>query len=502
MKAITLGEIIKACNGRLVCAASAEEINAELPGRMISKIETDSRKILPGEANRDSLFLALKGERFDGNTFAEEAAACGVGAVLCSLPEQEAVALSAKMGNQCAVILAENGDTQKAFGDIAAYYRSLFALPVVAVTGSVGKTSTKEMIAAVLSGSRCVLKTEANFNNEIGLPRTLLALAPQHETAVVEMGMRGLGQIRYLCGIARPNIGVVTNIGDAHIEILKSRENILRAKLEIASYMGDGSVLCLNGDDPLLGNRMLVEAVLSEDGKEGSVPEIIYFGTGENASYRAKEIVSDEKGSRFLLCTPKGERRVSLAVPGRHHVGNALAAAAVAELCGMTLSEITRSLAAIGENSQIRQKIIKTNIGVTVIDDTYNAGPASMQASLDVLYDIGKGTKNRTAAVLGDMLELGEISERAHYEVGKHAAERGVSCLLTAGTLSKEIARGYLEAGGCDARCFPNSEEAADALMQILQKGDIILVKGSHAMKMETVVRLVCAAEKLPERKG
>lgn len=492
MQELTVGEIIKACGGRLFCrdARQAETLSE----KTVTRIETDSRKIVPGDDNQTALFLALKGERFDGNAFAAEAVSRGVGAVICSLSETE-VSVCGKENDSCAVIFAE--DTQKSLGDIAAYYRSLFSLPVIAVTGSVGKTSTKEMIASVLSESRSVLKTEANFNNEIGLPRTLFGLAREHEAAVVEMGMRGLGQIRYLCGIARPHIGVITNIGDAHIELLKSRRNILRAKLEIASYMGSGDLLFLNGDDLLLGNRALVESVLSENGE---VPGIVYFGTGEHCEYRAENVESDGAGSRFLLRTPKGEMPVSLAIPGRHHIGNALAAAAVSESCGMTLHEIVRGLAGIGGSSQIRQKIDKAKCGVTVIDDTYNAGPESMRASLDVLSDMGKGTKSRTVAVLGDMLELGEISERAHYEVGRHAALRGVSRLLTAGSFSKEIAHGFSDAGGYEPLCFADSAEAADALMQILQKDDIILVKGSHAMNMGAVVQKLCTAESLPEK--
>lgn len=500
MRELTVKEILHACGGRLPAADSS--VAAELSRKTVSRVETDSRKILPGEDHRKLLFLALKGERFDGNAFAAEAAARGAGAVLCALPEEEAARLAEQYGRDCAVILAEKGDTLDALGRIAGYYRSLFRIPVIAVTGSVGKTSTKEMTAAVLSEAFCVLKTEANFNNEIGVPRTLLSLEPSHGAAVVEMGMRGRGQIRRLCDMARPAVGIVTNIGDAHIELLGSRENILRAKLEIASFMEPGGVLCLNGDDPLLGNRSLVQAVLSEerDGRPG--PALVFFGTGAHCDYRATEIRHDENGSRFLLCTPGGSCEAAISVPGRHHIYNALAAAAVAGVCGMTPQAVSAGIASFGSAAQLRQKIEKARAGVTVIDDTYNAGPESVRASLDVLGEIGTGTGNRAVAVLGDMLELGAVSERAHEDAGRYAAERGVSCLLTAGPMAARIARGFLAAGGREAACFPDSGAAADAVMRFLQKGDIILVKGSHAMKMETVVQRILAAEKLPDRKG
>lgn len=487
---LTVRELREACGGKLICSAEADKM---LLNTKINCITTDSRSVLPEERekNAGTAFLALRGERFDGNSFADAMAKSGVGAIICSLQEKEAAKL-AEYGTAAITV----NDTQKALGDIALYYNGLFKLPVVAVTGSVGKTSTKEMTAAVLAESFKVLKTEANFNNEIGLPKTLLELDGSYEAAVLEMGMRGPGQIKYLCNIARPSIGVITNIGIAHIELLKSRENIFRAKLEIASYMSEKGKLILNGDDDMLSDRAKVERVLKEYGVS---PEIIYFGTSEGCDYRAGMIEAGDEGSRFLFTAPNGSIPVRISLPGKHNIINAVAAAAVGVSCGMSLDAVAHGIETLNGGVFIRQKIEHTAYGITLIDDTYNAGLESMKAAVSVLTDIKISAEGRYCAVLGDMLELGELSEKAHIEVGRFAAERGVALIVTSGRRARDIAEGYKAAGGWEAVCFESSAEAAKELPGLLRSGDIVLVKGSHAMHMELAADAIKKIDKLPQ---
>ena len=483
----TVEDICLACGGYLVC--DEPSTRKKLFGRKITKLTTDTREVNEDcEMNGGLAFLALKGERFDGNDFTEEMCKKNVAAVICSLSEDNAKKAILACGEMCGTAVITVKDTLKALGDIAAKHRDCFDIPVVAITGSVGKTSTKEMTAAVLSQKFNVLKTKANFNNEIGLPKTLLELTECHEAAVTEMGMRGLNQIDYLCNTAKPSVGIITNIGVSHLELLGSRENIFRAKLEIASNRSCKRLI-LNGDDDMLSDRTSVLSVLKE---YGNVPELIYYGTDECCDYRAENIQSTDEGTAFTLVTPLGSCVTELSMIGRHHIYNALAAAAAGELLGLSLREIDAGIRNAGKGEIIRQKIEQLENGITVIDDTYNAGPESMKASLLVLRDAASKKKGRRVAVLGDMLELGKAAEKAHYDVGAFAAECGTDLLLTVGELTQHTARGYSENADSDGfyevLSFENSEEAARSLGGLIKNGDTVLVKGSHAMEMPKVV--------------
>ncbi|MBQ8165166.1 MAG: UDP-N-acetylmuramoyl-tripeptide--D-alanyl-D-alanine ligase [Clostridia bacterium] len=460
------GEIADAIGGKIIGN----------PDVCFEYVVTDSRLINEDNAGK-SIFVALTGEVFDGHNYIASVVGKGVKAVMCSkLPEVSCDA----------VILVEN--TLEGLGNIASYHRRKFDIPVCAVTGSVGKTSTKEMIAAVLASSFNVLKTEKNFNNEIGLPMTLLKMNERHTAAVVEMGMRGLGQIKYLCNFALPTIGVITNIGVAHMELLKSRENIFKAKLEIASKLPENAPLVLWGDDEFLSDRAAVEKEIEQYGKKF---DIVYFGTKENCDFRAENIETDEDNRyTFDIVTPEEKRKVTLNIPGRHNVINATAAVTVAIKCGAKLCDCIKAL----ENyygDGIRQNIIKKN-GITVIDDTYNAGPESMKASLSVLGAM-KGV-SRKIAVLGDMLELGDESANAHVSIGEYAASLGIDVLITSGEAMADAADAFVRIGELKgikiyAIKTDDAKIAAEKAIEIVENGDAVLVKGSHSMHMEIVTK-------------
>lgn len=366
---------------------------------LVRSVSIDSRKI--GE---DCLFVALKGENTDGHRYIGNAFASGA---LAALVDQNEASLYRDIpGNYVAV-----ANPQAAMGAVAAgiVRERGNSLIRIAVTGSVGKTSTKDMIASVVGGHFTTLKSELNHNNELGLPMTVMGLSEEHEALVSEMGMRGLGQIAYLTKIVQPNIAVVTNIGISHLETLGTRENILRAKLEICMGMRPDGILILNGDNDMLAQEDRVREILTEYG----FPElrIVYFGTEENSDYRAEQI----HGSNYTLILPDGKKfAVRLRVPGVHNVYNSMAAVCAANAIGISPEEAVDTLAEFGEEAS-RQKIVGTPWGF-VIDDTYNAGPESMAASLAVLREMDADLK---IAALGDMLELGGMSEasqigRAH----------------------------------------------------------------------------------------
>ena len=463
----------------MYAGAIAEAIGGKLIGNPDAEFEyvvTDSRLITEENASK-SIFVAIVGEVFDGHGYIGAVVEKGVKVVLCSkVPD-----------TLCdSVILVEN--TLEGLGKISSVHRSGFDIPVCAVTGSVGKTSTKEMIAAVLSNTFNILKTEKNFNNEIGLPMTLLRMNESHTAAVVEMGMRGLGQIEYLCNFALPTIGVVTNIGVAHMELLGSRENIFKAKLEIASKLPDGAPLVLWGDDEFLSDK---DAVLKEAAKYGKNVEVVYFGTGENCDFRAVNIeVGEDSLNSFDVVTPAENGRVSLKVPGRHNVINAVAAIAVAMKCGATLDSCINALESYYGDG-IRQNIIKKD-GITIIDDTYNAGPESMKASLSVLCAMKN--PGRKIAVLGDMLELGKTSEVSHREIGRFAAEQGVDVLIIAGNEMLYASEEFENvAKSKDLKIYAIKTEdsgiAAKEALALVKEGDAVLVKGSHSMRMGVVTK-------------
>ncbi|MBQ7115133.1 MAG: UDP-N-acetylmuramoyl-tripeptide--D-alanyl-D-alanine ligase [Clostridia bacterium] len=425
-------------------------VEAKLDG-FIDKISTDSRDIDAG-----SLFIALKGERFDANDFVPDVLSKGVKAVVCSRYE----------GEDERVILVE--DTGKALLDIAAGYRQSFNIPFVALTGSVGKTTTKGMIYSVLSEKFNTLRTEGNLNNEIGVPKTLFRLESSHEVAVIEMGMNHFGEISRLSKTVCPDIGVITNVGTAHIENLGSRNGILKAKSEILDGMKAGSPLVINGDSDILNK---VEA---DDFK------VIRFGL-DGGDVVAENIDPTQLGSGFTV-TYKGQRAQAF-VPsqGVHNVYNGLCAIAVGLLLGMSLDECVRGLRNFAPEG-MRQKITSVK-GMVFIEDCYNANLDSMCAALETLKSL---KINRTVAVLGDMLELGDFSDEAHRRVGEKAFETECGMVVTFGEAAENITNSFIEKGGL-GKAFRDKAELTDYLRQTLKEGDTVLFKGSRGMKMEEI---------------
>lgn len=419
----------------------------------IEKISTDSRDI-----DENTLFVALIGERFDAHDFVEDVLNKGAKAVVCSR----------QMGDDERIIYVP--DTGKALLDIAHGYRKKFNIPVIGLTGSVGKTTSKGMIYSVVKRKFNTLRTAGNLNNEIGVPKTLFGLNENHEAAVIEMGMNHFNEISRLSGCAEPTIGVITNVGTAHIENLGSREGILKAKLEILDGMKKGSPLIINGDNDML------KTVKTDDF------QVIRFGIdADDLQMRAVDIKSDENGSTFKAVFGDEETEVFVPAVGLHNVYNALCAMCVGKTLGYTLSEAGEGIKDF-EPEGMRQKITRAGNSV-FIEDCYNANPDSMTASLEALKTL---KSNRSFAVLGDMLELGEYSEKAHRTVGEKVAKTGCCMVLTYGELSKYISD-EAQKYGCSSKNFDDKEELANFLFETLRDGDAVLFKGSRGMKMEEI---------------
>ncbi len=457
MAELSLEEIRKATGARV-----------ENGGDILFKgIVTDTRIVGPG-----NLFLALRGERFNGEDFIGEAVEKGAAGVVVheDCPRE-------KLGNLDAAVFFVP-DTLLAYQAIAHAWRMKFDLPLAAITGSNGKTTTKDLTASVLAVRWPVLKTEANFNNEIGLPQTLLQLDPSHRAAVVEIGMRGLGQIAALAPVAAPTIGVITNVGETHMELLGSMENIARAKGEMAEAIQPGGTVILNDDDP---------RVVAMRGKVQDGVRVVTFGTTGNADIRGGDIVADGSTTRFTVSFDGAPpMNFTLPMAGQYNVYNALAALAVGYVLELSPEEMRPGLAAPDITGK---RFEKQKIGdITVINDAYNASPASMKAALETLRDIAPGRK---IAVLGDMLELGTVAVEAHRRVGEQAVQNGIAVLLTRGELGKEIARSAEVAGLKEVYHCGSHEEAGRRLKELLQPGDTVLFKGSHSMAMDEIIGLL-----------
>lgn len=419
---------------------------------------TDTRKITPG-----CLFIAIKGENFDGHDFAEKAIEGGASAVICEK--------DCGLGeNQ---ILVES--TRLALLDLAGHYRSKFNIPVIGITGSVGKTTTKEMTHAVMSSKYNTLKNEGNLNNEIGVPLTLFRLDKTHEAAVIEMGMSGFDEISRMTGAVKPDVAIISNIGVSHIEKLGSRDGILRAKLEILHGMKENAPVILNGDDD-----MLVTV------RPGAHPVIYYGIENVNSLFKAFDITSKESETEVSVSFAGGTGRVSLPFPGRHNVYNALAAVAAGMQFGIGVQQGLDALKKYVP-AGMRQRINK-KCGITFIEDCYNASPDSQAAALAVLAGLGA---ERTVAVIGDMLELGEVSKEAHYGVGQKAAENKIDAVFTYGERALETAKGAKDFGVAEVRSFSDKQELAKDLSAYLREGDAVLFKASRGMKLEDVIYYV-----------
>ena len=424
----------------------------------VSLVTTDSREVCPG-----CIFVAFPGERFDGHDFAAKALEAGAFCVVLNHPVEGVPAEKAVL---CA-------DSYHAMMVMGANYRSQFHPRVVGVTGSVGKTTTKQMCYAAIEGFGNTIKTEGNQNNELGLPRTMFRIGNETEYAVVEMGMSHLGEIERLSRCARPDVGIITCIGVSHIGNLGSQENICKAKLEICAGLPEGAPLVLNGDDPFLRKAELPEHVRP-----------VWFSLGdEGADVCALSIQQETDGMSFVLEDhEEGTFMVHIPAMGRHNVANALAAYCAATRLGLNARKVLRGISNF-EQTGMRQKIVHSN-GVDVIEDCYNANPDSMKAALAMFREY---PCKRRFALLGDMLELGEMSREAHEELGRLAAESGLYCLITYGEQAKRTAV-VAAAKGVETLHADSYREAADALLDRVQPGDAILVKASHGMALEKVL--------------
>ena len=480
MKNMTLEKVAEACGGILHRSGEKNDCmgrdceSKQCPdekgpdtAQEASCVVIDSRKIEPG-----GIFIATKGAAVDGHTFIPQVAAQGALGVVCE-----------KAPSECDIpkgfpfILVE--DSFQALKDIAEYYRSQLAIPVVGITGSVGKTSTKEFIAAVLSVKLKVLKTEGNYNNEIGLPLTVLSVRREHEAAVLEMGISDFGEMHRLSKIARPDHVVMTNIGQSHLERLGSREGILKAKSEIFDFMNPEGSVFVNGDDDLLC-RMRE--------KEGR--KVFHFGLNPSNEIFASDLESHGlSGTHAVIHGNLKVFPAEIPLPGDHMVLDALAAAAVGMHFGLTPGEIARGISQV-EIVKGRGAVLKLPF-CTVIDGSYNANPGSMKAAIEMLTL----APERKVALLGDMFELGEEKERLHGETGAFAVAQKLDVLVCTGELSRamyEEARACAEksesAGKMEIFYFESLDEMMGELPRILRKGDAVLVKASHAMGFEKVV--------------
>ena len=465
---LTIGQIAEATGGRLVYNGPEEDLQ-EFLGRQADSVVLDSRQVTAG-----GIFVATVGERVDGHSFAESVYEKGAVLAVVQREPQE----TEHWGSY---LLVEN--TLQALKEIAEYYRKTLRIPIVGITGSVGKTSTKEFIAGVLSEKYTVLKTQGNYNNEIGVPLTLLRIREEHEAAVIEMGISDFGEMHRLSKMARPDIAVITNIGQCHLENLKDRDGVLKAKTEIFDFVSPEGTVCLNGDDDKL------RTVTAPEGRK-----LRFFGidTMEQTSVYATDIVKKGLwGSEAVLHNSQGEGYgVKVTLPGAHMVLNATAAACVAEVLGLTPVQIQAGLERV-EAIGGRNNLISTE-KLTLIDDCYNANPVSMKAGIDLLCM----ADTKRIAVLGDMFELGENSDGMHAGVGEYAVEKGIDGLICVGENSRHMYEAALtKATGCKAWYFRTREELIVALREnreeLLPEGATVLIKASHGMHFEEVVELL-----------
>ncbi len=465
MKNMTLAAMTAACKGTL-CQPDPSAGGQETAAGVC----VDSRLVEPG-----FVFVATKGERVDGHSYIASAFEKGAMAVICEV-------LPDPLWGPCILV----SDSFEALRLLAGWYRRQFDIPVVGITGSVGKTSTKEFIASVLAQRFSTLKTEGNFNNEVGLPLTIFRMEERHEIAVLEMGINTFGEMTRLSEIARPDHVVMTNIGECHLEFLGDRDGVLRAKSEIFQFMNPEGTVFINADDDKL---VTIRSV------HGKVP--VRFGFSSSYEFWA-ELVKDEglSGCSALIHTPEGSFPVHVNLPGRHMLVNAVAAAAVGLQFGLSFEQIRKGIESVLPVDG-RSHLIRTS-SLTIIDDCYNANPVSTKAALDLLASAG----SRTVAILGDMFELGEDELAMHEDVGRYAAEKGIDVLLCAGALSSAMDKGAKaaaamlrkdqdagEAGGVmECLYFPTRKELLDGLAAHVRSGDTVLVKASHGMAYAEVV--------------
>jgi len=449
---LSVKDIVSITSGKLLCGDE---------NTIVRGICTNSKEIEEG-----NLFVPVIGERVDGHLFIESALELGA-ATLTSMHH--------------GVVIAEKpyiqvNDTVKAMQDIGTYIRGLYKKPIVGVTGSVGKTTTRQMIATGLSQCGNIYQTKLNYNSQVGVPITLSYMDEDSDMAVLEMGMSDFGQMGILSDMVKPDICVITVIGVAHIEFLKTRENILQEKLAITKSMNKDGILFLNGDDDMLA---------SLKGETGS--KVVYYGTKEWCDYRAENIRMEGKKYTYDYVHNNKKVPVVLNALGTHNVINSLVGMSIADYMGMDLFKVA---AGYEEFNGTRQQLIDIGGEYTIIDDTYNASPDSMKASINVLADMN--CTGRRIAVLGDMFELGENSEKYHYEVGEYLATKNIDEVVVVGDMSKHIVQAVLDAG-VNIRCneLKDNGEVSLFLLSVMAPGDAVLIKGSNGMKMYEIVKNV-----------
>ena len=447
MKAITIKEILQNCNGELI----ADE---KVLDNIVTSIVTNSANAVDG-----SMFVAIKGERVDAHKFVPSVKAQGA---VCALVEDVV---------DCDIPQIKVESTLTAVKQIAEYYRSLFTIPFIGVTGSVGKTSTKEMLSSVLNEKFKVHKTQGNFNNELGVPLTLFALEEDAEVAVIEMGISDFGEMTRLSKIVKPNFCVITNIGCCHLECLGDRDGVLKAKTEMFKHMQSDGKIFLNGDDDKLSTV-----------KEYNGIKPVFYGLNSNNEFYAEIIENNaEDGIKTVLHFDGKALPVTVPAIGSYMVANAMAAVAIGSALGMSDEEIIRGI----ENYRTiggRNNVIHTENN-TLIDDCYNANPTSTKASIDTVANF----KNpRKVCILGDMKELGKDEVALHKEVGNYVEEKGIDVLLTVGELAKNMQGELKSTYGLH---FDSNEKLIEKLPEILQKDDAVLIKASHSMKFEEIVK-------------
>ncbi|MCM1286196.1 MAG: UDP-N-acetylmuramoyl-tripeptide--D-alanyl-D-alanine ligase [Acetobacter sp.] len=444
MEVLKLSEIAAACNGKY-------NLETEITG-----VAIDTRKVKKGD-----LFICIKGERFDAHSFAKTAIENGAAAIM----------IHSDVDIDCPYVRVDN--TSDSLLKLAGYYRSKFNIPLVALTGSVGKTTTKEFTYLVVNSKYNAIKTLGNLNNEIGLPQMLFQIDNSIEAAVIEMGMNHFGEIHRLTEAARPNIALITNIGVSHIENLGSREGILKAKLEILDGLEKGSPLILNGDNDLLST------VKSDEFK-------VYFYGIDNGDFKAENIVEENGSTSFEIKYFGNSQNITIPTIGIHNVYNALSAFAVGYFLDID-KELCASALASYQPEGMRQKSVAVN-GITVIEDCYNASPDSMKAAISTLSNT-KG--DRKIAVLSDMLELGDYSKAAHQQVGDMVADNNIDYLFAFGDSSRDMVESAKKKGMKNALFFESKEELTKKLLDTIKVNDTIIFKASRGMKLEEVIHSV-----------
>ena len=467
MAVLTVTELQRVIGARVL----AGDVNGRTEQR-IRHISLDTRLLRPGD-----LFLAIRGDRFDGHEFIGTALSRGaVGAIVHDSYDVSTHSLKRASTRRVPLILGVR-DTVSAYQQLAAYHRSKFKIPVVAVTGSNGKTTTKEMVASVMAHRWNILKTEGNLNNRLGVPQTLFRLNGRHQGAVIEMGVDNIGQTTNLCEIARPTIGVITNIGPDHLEFFGSMEVSAQAKAELLGLLPADGAAILNADDSYY-DYLAARARC----------RVVSFGFSAKADVRAANVKSDGRhGTLFRLQLPGKSRhaRVHIQVQGDHNVTNALAAGAVGWVLGFSGTMIAQGLSRFRPVAMRSQVVVSR--GVKLIIDCYNANPASMKAAVELLAHTGKN--RRTIAILGDMLELGPNAAHMHEEVGEFVARHGIDCMVTCGDLGCRLAQGAKQAGLDHTRIVEvsDAQAAVAAAKAIVKPGDVVLIKASRGMRLELV---------------